>query len=91
MWRQWYDAYACTGRLGIPTSARSTLISGKGRPIKGNSKRIPMEVTLGVPGRPSTAHVAHRGDPLGVVMYNLGPDYEGDHRHKRHWPDGDTV
>ena len=46
---------------------------------------------MDVPGRPSTAHVAHGGDPPGVGMENPGPYSEGNHQHKRHRPTGDPV
>ena len=36
-WRQWYDAYTRTGQVGIPTSVRITLCSGKWRPTQGKT------------------------------------------------------
>ena len=58
---------------------------------RGTVEEPTVEETLGVPGRPSTAHVAHGGYPPGVGMGDPGPDSEGDHRQKRHRPYGDTV
>ena len=46
----------------------------------------PREDVTDAPGRSSTAYMEHRGDPPGFGMDNPGPDYEGDHRHKRHCP-----
>ena len=46
---------------------------------------------MGVPGRPSTEHVAQGINLPGSGMDNLFPSSKGDHRHKRHLPDGDTV
>ena len=89
--RQRYNAYARTGRVGIPTYARSTLSSSKERSTQGKSQRPPAESTMGVPGRPSTTHVAHRGDLPGVGMNNNAPDSEGDNRHKRNRPAGEIV
>ena len=46
---------------------------------------------MDVPDRPSTAHVAHGEDPLGVGMDDPGPDTNGDHWHNRHSPVRETV
>ena len=55
------------------------------------SKTPPAEGILGVPGRPSTSHVANGGDPPRVGIDDPGTDSEGDHQHKSHQPAGDTV
>ena len=44
------------------------------------------EGALDVPGRLSTAHVAHGGDTQGYGMDSPGPNSKGDHLHTRHWP-----
>ena len=39
---------------------------------------------MDVPGRPSTAHMAHGVDTPGVGMEDPGTDSKGNHQHKRH-------
>ena len=63
----------------------------KGGLPRGTVKDPPAEVTLGVPGRPGTAHVAHGGDPPSVGMDDPGPGSEGDHQHKRYRTAGYLV
>ena len=58
---------------------------------RGAVKDPPAEGALAVPGKHSTSHMVHEGDPSGSGMDGPGPNSKRDYQHKSHHTVRDPV